>query len=78
MECPIDGTELKEYWGRLPILRLYGKTTKDKTKSGRFFECPKCNKQFMVCLRLVEIEGAIPSFKSIQGCKSANKNLKVV
>jgi hypothetical protein len=78
MECPKDGTELNEQWGRLPVLRLYGKTTKDKTKSGRYFECPKCHKQFMICLRFVEIEGAVSSFNSIQGCKSANKNLRVV
>lgn len=77
MDCPKCGTEMKECWGRVPVVHYYSKDVKPKTKGGRYWECSKDHKQFIATIQLVEIEGALPSFKENRG-RPIDPNLKVV
>lgn len=77
MDCPIDKIEMKEKFGRVPMIRLSNKDLKTKTKVARYWECPHCLKQYIVAMRLVEIRGAVPTFEHSYG-KPIDKNLQVV
>jgi len=58
VECPNCGLEMAETHERVPAFHFPGvkaRTTRDKTKLRRVYNCSKCNKKFVVGLTLREV-----------------------